>query len=251
MPKGFQGAVLRMLGAKEHRLTVVGREQIAPHYVRIRFHSPTIVHSEGEAPGAWLRLWFPDPSGSSKEYQRGYTIAQCNGESGELDLEFVLHEPRGPASTWASTCDSGDELVAMRYGDRPFVLPEPAPRGLLLLGDLAALPAIRALAAEFSSRVPVIVRMEEHDPRDRRIPLPTGQGIDSAWVAEKPGGQALAEEIRGGDFKGWAAWVTAESVATRLAKQALNRECGLPKTHLHAQAYWIRSRAMGKERAMS
>ena len=57
MGKGFSGAVLRALGAKEHLLTVTGKTPLADHFLRIHFHTDTLLSPEGEAPGRYLRLW--------------------------------------------------------------------------------------------------------------------------------------------------------------------------------------------------
>ena len=51
MGKGIQGAVLKGLGAREHVLTVTGREYRADHFVRVFLHSDTLLAPGGEAPG--------------------------------------------------------------------------------------------------------------------------------------------------------------------------------------------------------
>ena len=251
MGKGFQGAVLKGLGAKEHVLTVTGKEYRAEHFVRVRFHSPTLLDPEGEAPGNWVRAWFPDPDGGQKQFQRGYTLAEASPGTGELAIDFVVHHPMGPASYWATTCEVGDEIVAMRFGEEPFELLDPAPKGYLFLGDLASYPAIHALAISIPAEHPVVVYLEQHDERDPDLPLPEGPNITARWVAELPDGQGLAQAIAGRDWSGWYAWVTAESLATRRARTPLEREFGLGRGTLHAQAYWIKGRAMGKSRVLA
>ncbi len=42
MARGFQGAVLRGFGARDHTATVIETVRIAPHFVRIRMESPTL-----------------------------------------------------------------------------------------------------------------------------------------------------------------------------------------------------------------
>jgi len=58
------------------------------------------------------------------------------------------------------------------------------------------------------------------------------------------------QAIDGRDWSGWFAWIGAESLATRRAKGVLKREHGLGKAALHAQAYWMRGRALGKSRLL-
>ena len=250
MGKGIQGAVLKGLGAREHVLTVTGREYRADHFVRVFLHSDTLLTPEGEAPGNWVRAWFPDPDGGAKQFQRGYTLAEADPGTGEFAIDFVIHHPMGPAAYWATTCEPGDQIVAMRLGEEPFELLDPAPRGYLFLGDLASYPAIHALASSIPPEHPVVVYLEQHDERDVELPLPEGPNIEARWVDELPDGQGLAQAIFGRDWTGWYAWVTAESLVTRRARTPLEREFGLNRATLHAQAYWVRGRAMGKSRVL-
>ena len=250
MGKGIQGAVLKGLGAREHVLTVMGREYRADHFVRVFLHSDTLLAPGGEAPGNWVRAWFPDPDGGAKQFQRGYTLAEADPGTGEFAIDFVIHHPMGPAAYWATTCEPGDQIVAMRFGEEPFELLDPAPRGYLFLGDLASYPAIHALASSIPQEHPVVVYLEQHDERDVQLPLPSGPNIEARWVDELPDGQGLAQAISGRDWTGWYAWVTAESLATRRARTPLEREFGLNRATLHAHAYWVRGRAMGKSRVL-
>jgi ATP-binding cassette subfamily B protein IrtA len=257
MGKGLQGALMRTLGAKDHLVTVVRSRRVTDDYMCVTLREDPdkpILHREGEQPGSWLRLWFPDPDGGPKQFQRGYTIARSDPAAGEFDLEFVLHHPYGPASWWALNCGPGDELVAMRYGDQPFTVTDPAPEGYLLLGDAAALPAVRAIAKAVPPDRKVVVYLENAAGGQDLPPLPEGPNITAAWVDSLPDGQALAQALAqalgGRDWSGWYAWVTAESTATRHARTILQREHDLNRATLHAQAYWIRGRAMGKSQVL-
>lgn len=246
MGKGFDGVVLRGLGAREHRMTVTTRHHLAEHVVRVGLHSDTLLDAAGEAPANWVRAWFPDPQGRSREHQRGYTLVDPDPATGRFSLDFVLHEPAGPASAWASRCVVGDQITAMRYGEKPFALLEPPPAGYLLMGDVAAYPALSALAASIPLEHRVVVHLERHDARDEQLPLPAGPNVAARWVDELPDGQGLAASHVGADWRGWYAWVTAEATATRRARAVLQREHGLQRRQLHTQAYWSRGRAMGR-----
>ncbi|MGP5929719.1 ABC transporter ATP-binding protein/permease [Corynebacterium glyciniphilum] len=250
MSKGFQGAVLHGLGAKDHVLTVTETQWRTSNMLRVTFHSDTILSTDGEAPAAWMRAWFPDPDGGSKQFQRGYTFAETDPSTGTLAVDFVIHHPMGPASWWAQNCQPGDTIEATRYGETDFTLLDPAPAGYLLLGDLASYPAITQLAAAVPAEVPVVVYLEKHADADEESPLPEGPNITAAWVESFPDGQGLAQAISGGDWEGWYAWVTGEVTATRHAKTVLQRDAHLNRGTLHAQGYWVAGRAMGKSRAL-
>ncbi|WP_314719773.1 SIP domain-containing protein [uncultured Actinomyces sp.] len=250
MGKGFQGAVLRLLGAKEHVVAVTGRTQLAEHFVRIHFRSDTLLSDGDLYPSAWIRLWFPNPDAPSTLHQRGYTLVDPDPQAGTFAIDFVLHHPMGPASYWASGCEAGEQLVAQRFGARPFALMDPPPAGYLLLGDLTSYPAITSIAATVPDDVPLVAYLERHHPLDETLPLPDGPAVTAAWVDELPDGQGLVQAVTGRDWSGWFAWIGAESRATRRAKSFLKREHGLGKDSLHAQAYWMRGRALGRSRTL-
>ena len=47
-------------------------------------------------PTAWLRFWFPDPTGGKTEFQRAYTLVWADPDTGRFAIDVVLHEPAGP-----------------------------------------------------------------------------------------------------------------------------------------------------------
>jgi ATP-binding cassette subfamily B protein IrtA len=138
----------------------------------------------------------------------------------------------------------------MRSGDQPSTVRDPAPAGYLLLGDAAARPAVRAIAQAVPQDRKVVVYLENAAGGQDLPPLPEGPNITAAWLDSLPDGQALAQALGGRDWSGWSAWVTAESTATRHARTILQREHGLNRATLHAQAYWIRGREMGKSQVL-
>lgn len=256
MGKGLGGVVLRAFGAKEHQITVTDRQQVTDNLIRVHFHSDTLLNPSGEEPGNWMRAWFPDPSGNGKEHQRGYTYVDVDASAGNFAVDFVIHEPAGPASTWARNARPGETLGAHRLGEDPFH-PEAEidgvglPEGFLFLGDLASYPAVNqmALAArEARPDAPVEVILERHSPADEQSPLPAGPGITARWVDPVGEGESLYREIRDRDWNGWYIWAAAEQQVTKRVRAFLRKEAGLPKAAAHTQAYWVRGKRMGTDR---
>lgn len=243
MGKGFQGAMLRGLGAKEHVLTVTGSQWRTSNLLRVHFHTDTMLRADGEAPAAWMRAWFPDPDGGARQFQRGYTFTDADPRAGTVSVDFVIHHPPGPASWWARNCEVGDTIEATRYGESDFELLDPAPTGYLFLGDLASHPAIMQLTAAVPQDVPVVVYLERHCDADEESPLPAGPNITAAWVEPQSDGQGLAQAVAGGDWEGWYAWVTAEATATRHAKTILQREFARLLREWRTSASWRVGRA--------
>lgn len=247
MGKGFQGAVLRALGAKEHLATVTGTRQISSAVIRIDFTSPTLLYAEGEQPSAWVRAWFPDVYGGSKQFQRGYTLADPDPATGGFGIYFLVHEPAGPASSWAQHAQVGDQLVMQRMGGDGWELSDPQPAGYLLVGDVAAWPGIASIVAAAPVGTPIRAFLEYTHDDDPQLFVPEHPDLDLTWVPAREDGRALVDAIGDDDYRGWKSWVGAESKATRLVRSKLTNDHGHNKGTMHAQAYWVKGKAMGKQ----
>ncbi|MFF0488031.1 ABC transporter ATP-binding protein/permease [Nocardia sp. NPDC004068] len=246
--RGFQGAVLRGFGARDHVATVVATRLLAPRYLRVRMTSPTLFEDVVPGPAAWLRFWFPDPDGGDAEHQRAYTLSESDPATGEFAIDIVIHEPAGPATLWAQDARPGNTIAVTSMGSAPFTVPDEPPAGYLLIGDAAAMPALASILAVIPADVPVELYLEEHDETDRLIPLPDHPLLHTHWVPRRgPGSLAAALEAR--DWSDWYAWVTPESGSLKHLRTRLRDEFGFPKSEVHAQAYWYYGRAMGTLRA--
>ena len=96
MGHGWEGAVLKLLRAKDFKFTVTGAEQITEHYRRLTFTDGGLLAELPQHPTMWVRLWFDD---NGRPHQRGYTIVDPDPENGTFAIEFALHQ--GIASDWS------------------------------------------------------------------------------------------------------------------------------------------------------
>jgi ATP-binding cassette, subfamily B, bacterial IrtA/YbtP len=248
MARGFQGAVLRSFGARDHAATVLETIRIAPHYVRIRMESPTLFEDAQAEPAAWLRFWFPDPDGSSTEFQRAYTISEADVPAGRFAVDVVLHGPAGPASLWARTVEPGATIAVMSLmGSSRFDTPLEQPAGYLLIGDSASIPGINGIIGVVPDDVPIEVYLEQHDDSDTLIPLAQHPRLRVHWVARSDE-KTLAAAIENRDWSDWYAWATPEAATLKHVRTRLRDDFGFPKSEVHAQAYWSAGRAMGTRR---
>ena len=122
--RGFQGTVLKLLRAGDYQLTVTGRREISPHYLRLSFNAGGMLEGSPLHPTMWIRMWFAD---GEKLHQRGYTLVDPNPAADTVDIEFALHD--GVASSWAQNAEPGDTIEVTVLGSN-FTLPEPPPAGL-------------------------------------------------------------------------------------------------------------------------
>lgn len=250
MARGFQGVMLRGFGARDHESTVVGKEHIAPHFVRVHLVSPTLFEDVVAEPTSWLRFWFPDPSGSDTEFQRAYTITGSNPEAGTFSVDMVLHEPAGPASTWAANVEPGATISVMSMGSRGFSIaedPRDRPAGYLLIGDSASTPAINSIITVVPHDIPIEVYLEQHVDDDLLIPLAEHPRATVHRVPRRDTA-SMAAALASRDWSNWYAWVGPEAGSLKQLRTRMRDEFGFPKQEIHAQAYWSEGRAMGSDR---
>ncbi|MFV0533478.1 MAG: ABC transporter ATP-binding protein/permease [Cumulibacter sp.] len=246
--RGLQGAMMRSFGAHDHEATVTGTELLAPDFLRIRMHSPTLLQEAEVAPTAWLRFWFPDPDGGETEYQRAYTLSEVDPESGTFAVDVVLHEPAGPASAWARRAEVGSRIAATSLGSSRFDLPDEFPAGYLIVGDSASIPGINGILRTVPHHVRIEVYLEQHSENDLLIPLVEHPRAVVHWIPRN-GESSLAASIEARNWSDWYAWAATESGSLKALRSRLRDEFGFPKSEIHAQAYWFYGRAFGKNRS--
>ncbi|MDF3320158.1 ATP-binding cassette domain-containing protein [Rhodococcus sp. C3V] len=222
-------------------------QPVGSSVIRVDFVSETLLYPDGEKPTAWVRAWLPDPRGGSKLHQRAYTLMDPDPTAGRFSMCFLTHEPAGPASYWAKHAEKGDRIIVQRLGGDGWDIDDPQPAGYLLLGDAASWPAMTTIIAEADESVPVRVFFEYTHDGDKDLPFPEHPLLKVTWVRGSDNGRALVDALGNESFQGWKSFVAAETTATRLVRSRLTLEDDHNKGTMHAQAYWIRGRAMGKE----
>ncbi|CAM3175566.1 Mycobactin import ATP-binding/permease protein IrtA [Mycobacterium colombiense] len=248
MARGFSGVMLRSFGARDHTATVLETVRIAPHFVRVRMVSPTLFEDVDAEPAAWLRFWFPDPDGSRTEFQRAYTISEADVPAGRFAVDIVLHDPAGPASSWARTVQPGATIAVMALmGSSRFDVPDEQPAGYLLIGDSASIPGMNGIIGVVPDDVPIEMYLEQHDDNDTLIPVAQHPRLRVHWVVRHDE-KSLAAAIESRDWSNWYAWATPEATTLKQVRARLRDEFGFPKSEVHAQAYWSAGRAMGTRR---
>ncbi|MFT3833677.1 MAG: ATP-binding cassette domain-containing protein [Micropruina sp.] len=247
MSRGFQGALMRGFGARDHVATVTGTQWLAPHFLRLRLTSPTLFDDIEVETTTWLRFWFPDPDGGETEYQRAYTLTEADPDTGAFAVDFVLHTPAGPACLWAERAQPGDTVPVMTSLTAGFTVPEELPAGFLLVGDAASIPAINSVLGALPAQVPVELYLERHSAHDEAIPLGGHPRLRVHWTDRRDAG-SLAASIAASDWSDWYAWAAPESGSLKALQTRLRDEFGFPKREIHARAYWIEGRSMGKVR---
>jgi len=231
--RGFPGAVLRLLRAGDYRLTVTGRREISPHYLRLSFNAGGLLNDRPVHPTMWIRMWFEH---GDKLHQRGYTLVDPNPGADTFDIEFALHD--GIASNWAQQAEPGDTIDATVLGSN-FSLPEPPPAGYVVVGDTASLPAINSLLTAIGADTPARVFLEAAHEDDKQLPV--ARDTDVVWVDRKNAGQALVETVTAAAFDApdHFGWVACDNRTTRAVAKVFRERYKIAKKSIKAQAYWV------------
>jgi NADPH-dependent ferric siderophore reductase len=215
--------------AQRYDATVLRRERISPHLLRLRLSAPGL-ESTG-VPDEWVGLVVPG------QFQvRYYTVRAQTGD--EVVLDVVLHD-EGLVTGWASG-DCVGERVVVTSPQSSFTLPEDA-SWLLLVGDLTAMPAMARIAEtirRWSSGVETI-RIWAEVPDDLAGYLPDGP--DVTWLEPPAPGQSrlaeVVESIAWPEGTGYF-WMAGESAQMRAIRKHLMRERRLPNTAYDVMGYW-------------
>jgi NADPH-dependent ferric siderophore reductase len=207
--------------------TVVSREALSEHLVRLVLETPEGFRSSG-VPDEWLALTVPG------QFQtRYYTVRSLEG--GRLTLDVVLHE-EGLVTTWARTGCVGD-VVGLGEPKGSFELPADA-GWVVLAGDLTAMPAMARILETVD--LPITVHAEVPDgPMPDYLPH-----ADVSWHEAAEGESRLAEIVRAHswpDGPGYF-WMAGESAQMRDVRRHVRHDLGWDNRHHEAMGYWSTSR---------
>ncbi|MGI5436387.1 siderophore-interacting protein [Streptomyces shenzhenensis] len=233
--RGWEGAVLRLLRARDFELTVTDAEDITPHYRRLRLTDGGMLATTGVHPTMWVRLWFAD---GGRPHQRAYTLVDPDPAAGTFALEFALHD--GRASDWARAARPGDTVEATVQGTG-FQHPDPAPSHLVAIGDPASLPALNSLLDALGPAPATLWFEGERDGLPCRAD-PSRHEIRQ--VPRRDAGAHLVERVRA-ELPALLAntphpyvWIACDTATTRTLSSYVRRELGVPRQRVHALGYW-------------
>jgi NADPH-dependent ferric siderophore reductase len=117
--------------------------------------------------------------------------------------------------------------------------PSPGAAWHLMVGDLAAVPAIAASLLRVPAGAPVHVIIEVPGPEDE-IALETPGDLRLTWLHGDGTGDALPVAVRDLDFPAGDvhAFVHGEAAVTREIRRHLVLDRGIPREELSASGYW-------------
>lgn len=199
-------------------LSVLHRERISPHTVRVTAGGPGFdALRMNDFTDKYAKIIFADPGlGLTPPYDlaalreslppgqqpvtRTYTLRRADEQRQQLDIDFVVHGDEGIAAPWAARAEPGDTLTMSGVGGA--YRPDPACDWHLLAGDESALPAICAALDALPADARGIAYLETSDPGeylDATLP----RGVEVSWLHRPhPGSQPrlLADALLAGSW---------------------------------------------------
>lgn len=223
-----------------HSALVVAATTLTPRMRRVTVRAESMA-GVAIRPAQDVELLLREESG--RRVKRRYTIRAARPETGELDLDVLLHGS-GPGSSWGATAAPGDAVEFQ--GPRGKLELRPAPWHLLV-GDESALPAIATIVEALPAGQSSVALVEVTDPSDE-LPLPG----EVRWVHRGPasagGAELLAAALDGVDIPtgtvptgavptGARAYLLGESRAMIALRAGLEAR-GIAHDAIFVKGYW-------------
>lgn len=178
-------------------LTVLRREDLSPHMVRIIAGGPGFDgYVNNEFVDRYIKIVFPQPGIEYPDpldlwavretmprhewpHTRTYTVRWVDLAAQELAIDFVIHGDEGLAGPWAAAAGPGDALIFTGPGGG--YNPDPAADWHLFAGDESALPAISAAIESLAADARGLAFLEVDSAADiQAIAAPAG--VELRWL---------------------------------------------------------------------
>jgi NADPH-dependent ferric siderophore reductase len=239
--------------------TVVRKEFITPHYIRVYLTAEELEHFQNTTVGdnnkilipplgvkeihfplfdKETRKWSPPPK-ELAPIVRTYTHRGLDLEKRELIIDFVNHGEAGPASAWALRAQAGDKLgIMMRTAPTELY---PLVDWYLLVGDATALPVLGRILETLPAQASGTCIIEVPGKEDEQS-LYSPADIDFRWQhnPDPLQGSELAEVVKtiavpeGSKF----GFVAAEFASVKMIRHFLRKEKNWTQQELYAYSYW-------------
>ena len=251
-------------------LQVVRTERLGPSLVRVSFGGDDLAYffSDGcdqslslflpqpgqpepavpyELGDGWWQGWRELPDGV-RAVMRSYTLRTLRRDPDEIDIDFVLHEPAGPASRWASLAAPGDRVVLLGPAiadNRAIRFRPPEDADLVVVwGDETAVPAVSAILEALPAGARARVWLEVQHAGDTQD-LATDADAEVTWLVrgdEGAEGSPMAlGALRAAQLPPAErpyVWIAGESGQVKALRRHFVGERGFDRRRVTFVGYW-------------
>ncbi|MGW7255030.1 siderophore-interacting protein [Streptomyces sp. NPDC054834] len=253
-------------------LQVVRTRRLGPSLVRVTFGGPDLhaFHSHGrdqslslflphpgqpepavpvELGDSWWQGWRDLPD-DVRAVMRSYTLRALRRDPDEIDIDFALHSPSGPASRWAADATPGDRVLLLgpAIADNRAIRFRP-PEGtdlVVIWGDESAVPAACATLESLPAGTRVRAWLEVNHAGDIQDVV-TDADAEVTWLVRDPGsatGTPLAldalRDARLPPAERPYAWIAGESGCVKALRRHFVGERGIDRRCVTFVGYWRR-----------
>ncbi|MEV7993063.1 siderophore-interacting protein [Streptomyces sp. NPDC086077] len=251
-------------------LQVVRTRRLGPSLVRVTFAGEDLRHffSDGrdqslslflphpgqreprvpvELGDGWWQGWRELPDGV-RAVMRSYTLRALRRNPDEIDVDFVLHAPAGPASHWASRSAAGDRVLLLGPAiadNRAIRFRPPQDTDLVVVwGDETALPAVSAILESLPAGLRVRVWLEVHDAGTIQD-LATAADADITWLVQdaeaaesSPMALGPLRDAQLPPAEHPYVWIAGESSCVKRLRRHFVGERGIDRRRVTFVGYW-------------
>ncbi|MFI9171429.1 siderophore-interacting protein [Streptomyces lincolnensis] len=254
-------------------LQVVRTRRLGPSLVRISFAGEDLraFHSDGldqslslfipaegqsephvpvELGDGWWQGWRDLPD-EVRAVMRSYTLRGLRrepDEPDEIDIDFVLHTPAGPASAWAARAAEGDKVLLLgpAVADNRAIRFRPPPDTDLVLvwGDETAVPAACAIVESLPPGTRARVWLEVPETGDV-LDVVTEADAEITWLVRGAGDTKSSPLALDGlrtaqlpPAEHPYVWIAGESGCVKELRRHFVRERGVDRRSVTFVGYW-------------
>jgi NADPH-dependent ferric siderophore reductase len=258
-------------------LQVVRTRRLGPSLVRVTFGGDELhaFHSDGcdqslslflphpgqsepvvplELDDGWWQAWRDLPE-EVRAVMRSYTLRALRREPDEIDIDFVLHTPAGPASTWAARAAPGDRVLVLGPAvadNRAIRFRPPADADLVVMwGDESAVPAATAALESLPAGTRARVWLEVPDAGDIQD-VATDADAEITWLVRHDGSPMGVDAVRAARLPAAErpyVWIAGESGQVKALRRHFVGECGVDRRRVTFVGYWRRGMTEEQVRA--
>lgn len=244
-------------------LTVLRREELSPHMVRIVAGGGGFAgYVDNAFVDRYVKIAFPQPGvdyplpldlwavreSMPREqwpHTRTYTVRWVDEAAQELAIDFVIHGDEGLAGPWAASAQPGDSLTFTGPGGA--YNPDPTADWYLFAGDEAALPAIAAAVESLPSDARGLAFLEVDSDDDIQT-LAGPAGVEVLWLKRRGVGAGASELLVNAVRETvWPAgkvdvFAHGERGYMKGLREVLFRQRGLERSQVSLSGYWAAGR---------
>ncbi|MFI6011324.1 siderophore-interacting protein [Streptomyces sp. NPDC051243] len=251
-------------------LQVVRTRRLGPSMVRVTFGGEDLEYFFSDGHDQSLSIFLPHPGQTEPQVplelgdgwwqgwrelpddvravMRSYTLRSLRRDPDEIDIDFVLHTPAGPASGWAARATAGDRVLVLGPAiadNRAIRFRPPEDTDLVVVwGDDSAVPAVSAILESLPAGTRARVWLTVHDAGDIQD-LVTEADAEITWLVQEAthaeGSPMTLDTIRAAQLPAAErpyVWIAGESGSVKALRRHFVGERGVERRRVTFVGYW-------------